>query len=397
MQPDDTSLRAPSLLTPGHFWNSIPKPIVGLSPMDGVTDASFRWIAARYGRPDLSMTEFTSVEGICAGAPGFIRDFVYSDAERPIIAQIYGRSPEQFYQVAHIVCELGFDGLDINMGCPAKNVASKGCGAGLILNPPLALELMHKAQRGIEDWVRGQRLEDLGLDTTVIDRVRAMNQLHRQEKPPALRRPIPLSVKTRLGYDRVVVESWVSTLIEAKPAAISIHGRTLKQMYRGDADWQAIARGVEVARGSGTLVVGNGDVRSMEQLICRVRETGVDGVLLGRAALGNPWIFRDKQRVKEELRLPTQSVPTPRDPRDDPAITQQERRCVMLEHSRHFERLWGTRRFPAMRKHLAWYCKGFRGAVRWRTQMVRANSVQDVEGILMQAPPDASVGSPQPL
>ena len=356
-----------------HFWDRIDKPIIGLSPMDGVTDASFRLVAARYGRPDLCMTEFTSVEAICCGADGFVRDFAYGEYERPVLAQIYGRTPEDFYRVAHIVCELGFDGLDINMGCPAKNVANKGCGAGLILNPELAVTIIRAARRGIEDWAEGQRLEDLELDTDVLERVRQMNRGRPRE---GQRRAIPLSVKTRVGYDRVQVEEWIPVLLGERPAALSVHGRTLKQMYKGLADWDAIGRVAELARGTGSLVLGNGDLKSMADVVARVRQTGVDGVLLGRGAMGNPWVFRDKQWAKDTLA----GLVAPGGAELD--VTQEERTRVLLEHSRHFESLWGERRFPAMRKHLAWYCKGFRGAAQWRARLVRAMNADEVARIV---------------
>ena len=355
------------------FWQRIDKPIIGLSPMDGVTDASFRLVAARHGRPDLCMTEFTSVEGICCGADSFVRDFHYGEYERPILAQIYGRTPRAFYQVAHIVCELGFDGLDINMGCPAKNVANKGCGAGLILNPELAVTIVREARQGIADWAAGQRLEETGLAPEVVDRVRAMN---RGRPQPAARQGIPLSVKTRVGYDRVAVEEWIPVLLAERPAAISLHGRTLKQMYKGLADWDAIHRAVELARGLPTLILGNGDLKSMADAVERIRQTGVDGVLLGRGAMGNPWIFRDKQWAKDSLA----GITHPGGP--DLDVSQEERTRVLLEHSRHFESLWGERRFHAMRKHLAWYCKGFRGAAQWRAQMVRARNAEEVARIV---------------
>jgi len=108
------------------FWQKITKPIIALSPMDGVTDAPFRFIAAKYGRPDIHFTEFTNVEGLSRNAAIMLDDFLYSEIERPVIAQIYGSEPESFYKVAVLVCELGFDGIDVNMGCPAKNVASRG-------------------------------------------------------------------------------------------------------------------------------------------------------------------------------------------------------------------------------------------------------------------------------
>ncbi|HEX2387417.1 MAG TPA: tRNA-dihydrouridine synthase, partial [Candidatus Binatia bacterium] len=152
------------------FWNEIPKPIVGLSPMDGVTDASFRYIAATVGRPDVMLTEFVSVDTAAFAPESLLRDFTYAEVERPIAAQIYGHTPEAFYRVAHIVCEMGFDGLDINMGCPAKKVAAKGSGAGLILTPVLARAIIRAARQGIRDWAAGRTLPDIGLDAELIAR-----------------------------------------------------------------------------------------------------------------------------------------------------------------------------------------------------------------------------------
>src|SRR5262249_17691438 len=120
-----------------NFWQKIEKPIIGLSPMDGVTDASFRFITAKHGGPDVTFTEFVNVETTFFAPQTFIKDLTYDQIERPVVAQIYGHTPEMFYKVAHIVCELGFDGLDINMGCPAKKIAAKGSGAALIRTPEL--------------------------------------------------------------------------------------------------------------------------------------------------------------------------------------------------------------------------------------------------------------------
>lgn len=361
------------------FWQKIPKPIIALSPMDGVTDASFRFITAKYGRPDLFLTEFTSVEAICSGAEGFLRDLAYTEAERPIVAQIYGRTPGAFYRVAHVVCELGFDGLDINMGCPAKKVAAQGCGAGLILNPALALGIIRAARQGVRDWAAGQNLQDLGLLPGLIAHVRRMNQRRGAWAEGGRRNEIPVSVKTRIGYDQIVVEEWVRTLLAERPAAVSLHGRTLKQMYRGDADWDAIARAAAVARGSETLILGNGDVKSMQDVVRRVAETGVDGVLIGRSALGNPWIFRRKEEAKQALKEKSWRAS---EFLAGETVEKDERVAILLEHSRHFENLWGRARFPAMRKHLAWYCKGFPGASRWRSQMVQANNTEEVRAIV---------------
>src|SRR5262245_21412973 len=276
------------------FWHDIPKPIIGLSPMDGVTDASFRWIAARHGRPDIMVTEFVNVEAAIHAPDVLIRDLTYAEIERPIIAQIYGHTPELFYQAAHAVCELGFDGLDINMGCPSKNVAASGSGAGLIRTPAVAHAIMQAARRGIEEWAGGHTLEQAGFKPARVAAFRQINE-ERGGSDSTVRRLIPLSVKTRLGYDSIVVESWIEHLLEERPAVISLHGRTLRQMYRGPADWSAIARAAAVTKGTGTLLCGNGDLHSLDDVVSRVREAGVDGVLVGRAVLGAPWFFRAKE------------------------------------------------------------------------------------------------------
>ena len=358
------------------FWRSIDKPIIGLSPMDGVTDASFRFIAAKYGPPDVTVTEFVNVEAALYAPHTLIRDLAYSEIERPVVAQIYGHTPELFYKVAHVIGELGFDGLDINMGCPAKTVASKGSGAGLILKPELAQSIIRAARHGIEDWSAGQTLDDLGLKPALIQGVLELNRRRFDRETLRARRPIPVSVKTRLGYDDVVVEEWIQTLLEEKPAAITLHGRTLKQQYKGSADWDAIARAVEIAKNSDTLILGNGDLRDMADVYRRVRETHVDGVLIGRAAQGEPWIFRAKEQVKQALRaqdiLLIRAAP----------VSLAERFRVMLEHSAHFAGHTQIHSFVGMRKHLAWYCKGTRGAAELRAQMVRVKNIDEVAALL---------------
>jgi nifR3 family TIM-barrel protein len=353
------------------FWHDIPKPIIGLSPMDGVTDASFRWIAARHGGPDITVTEFTNVDAAIHAPHTLIRDFTYSEIERPIIAQIYGNKPELFYKAAHVVCELGFDGLDINMGCPAKNVAASGSGAALIRTPELAREILQKTRQGIDDWVAGQTLDQLGLRQKLRETIKTSNQQRSGWETPPIRQPIPLSVKTRIGYDKIVIDDWIANLLAEKPVAISIHGRTLKQGYKGDADWDAIASAVALARATPTLILGNGDLRDMGDIYRRVRQCGVDGVLLGRAAEGNPWIFKAKAQLKQALR---DCVP----PVLHESVGLAERFKVIVEHSRHFETYVQERNFVGMRKHLIWYCRDFRGAAELRTKMVRVNDTGDV-------------------
>src|SRR5204863_3969397 len=152
------------------------------------------------------LTEFVSVDAAAFAPHSLLRDFAYSEIERPIVAQIYGHTPEAFYKVAHIVCELGFDGLDINMGCPAKNVAARGSGAALILTPALARAILRAARRGIRDWADGQSLADIAIDREFIAAIKSANRLRSGIESPAARRAIPLSVKTRIGYEAIVVE-----------------------------------------------------------------------------------------------------------------------------------------------------------------------------------------------
>ena len=354
------------------FWQKIPKPVIGLSPMDGVTDASFRFITAKHGGPDVLITEFVNVESAFFAPDVLIKDLTYAEIERPVVAQIYGHTPELFYKLAHVVCELGFDGLDINMGCPSKKVAAKGSGAALILNPSLAQSIIRSARQGIKDWFEGQTLLDLKFSPELIQKIKFSNRTRTGLETPPCRRLIPLSVKTRLGYDQIVVEDWIQTLLEEKPSVISLHGRTLKQMYKGNADWDSIARAVDMAKNSGTLIFGNGDLQNMKDVYRRVRETKVDGVLIGRSAQGNPWIFKAKDRVKLALRSYNSACIYGTE------INLDVRMRVIIEHCDHFEKHLGSTRFVGMRKHLAWYCKGFRGASDLRSQMVRLKNVGEV-------------------
>ena len=355
-----------------NFWQTIDKPIIGLAPMDGISDASFRFITVKHGRPDVVFTEFVNVAAASFAPHTLIRDLTYSEMERPVVAQIYGNKPEVFYRVAHIVCELGFDGLDINMGCPAKKVAATGCGAALILNPELARSIIRATHDGIRDWCDGQTLSDVKFPHDLVARIKAANRRRIGEETPWRRIPIPLSVKTRLGYDRMVIEDWIPELLAERPAVISLHGRTLRQGYKGSADWDAIARAAAMTKETETLLLGNGDLQSLADVYQRVRETGVDGVLLGRAAQGNPWIFRHKDCVKRALHSGLLlSLP-------EACIRLEERFDVIAEHCDHFENTDDAAHFAPMRKHLVRYCLGFRGAAELRSKMGRVTSAREV-------------------
>ncbi|QBD78456.1 tRNA-dihydrouridine synthase [Ktedonosporobacter rubrisoli] len=367
------------------FWNTLAQPIIGLAPMDGVTDAPCRTMHGLYGRPDIVLTEFTNVEGLWRGSDRIFRDFLYTPAERPVVAQIFGSRPEYFYKAAHVVCELGFDGVDINMGCPAKTVANKGGGAALIRLPEIAKAIIRATQQGVQDWANGQTLEDLEMDPTRIARIRQMNEERVSiwgDNARIERRLLPVSVKTRLGYDSIVITDWVQELLELEPANISIHGRTLTQHYKGEANWDAIAAAAEIVRKTDTLILGNGDIHSLYEAGQRILNTGVHGVLIGRASFGNPWLFQRKEELKQML-----NAASSRHMGDlaDVLPTREERLLMALEHARVHAKLKGEDHFVELRKHMGWYLGHFPGAKRVRNELVRINSLADVEHIILAA------------
>ncbi len=355
------------------FWDTLPRPIIGLAPMDGITDQPCRYIQKKYGNPDLVYTEFTSVEALCHGDWLSVRNLLYDESQRPIIGQIYGRTPRYFEQVAILLCELGFDGIDINMGCPAKTVANGGSGAGLIRTPDLAQAIIQATKRGVAQWQNGATVADC--PDLVRPLVNYVTQQREQLSSHAQgRRPIPVSVKTRIGYETPVVDAWIPCLLEAEPAAIGVHGRTLRQAYTGQADWEEIGRAAQVAQGSGILILGNGDVTSRADALQRVATYGVDGVLIGRASFGDPFVFQQNSD-KESAATPVQRP------------SRQTLIQIALEHAHLYEqtfrplaRYW----FLPMRKHLGWYIKEVRGARPLRSQLMQVTSAQEVEILLQQ-------------
>lgn len=354
-----------------NFWQTFEKPIIGLAPMDGVSDAAFRYITTKYSKPSVVITEFISVDGITHGADKLYTDFLYHPSERSIAAQIFGNDPELFFRSAIVVCELGFDGVDINMGCPAKSVAGRGAGAALIKTPELAQEIVKATKAGVEEWVangtKALSKQTLKATQATKEQLALLGNKHDSEK---VRKAIPTSVKTRIGFDQDVAEKWMEQLLEVKPANITVHGRTLKQMYTGNASWEALARaaavvasyneGIEAAEK--ITFLGNGDVNSKADLDKRLENPNFDGVLVGRATFGNPWIFRQLRGEQFEL-------------------TAAERFLAAAEHARKHVELKGEPAFVQMRKHLAWYTKGLPGSAGLRADLVRTNNVAQVEEI----------------
>jgi tRNA-dihydrouridine synthase len=347
---------------------------------------------ASQGAPDVIFTEFTNVSEVCRGPEHLLSSLIYCERERPIVAQLYGKDPDLFYRAAHVVCELGFDGLDVNMGCPSKNVASSGSGAALIKTPSLAKDILRAAKQGIRDWAAGQDLQTLGFKPSRLEFIRALN-LRRSGSPTVSRRAIPLSVKTRLGYDCSIVERWMEQLLEEQPTAITIHGRTLQQMYRGEADWFAIAKAAKLVRQTDTFVLGNGDLNTLAEVVSRVRESQVHGALVGRGTLGAPWFFRHKERARLAAQQGLAGGPL-HGQAWEVTVSLSDRMGLMLDHARQYEAVAGTERFRSIRKHLGWYCKGFPHAAAMRAKMFQVSSVTDVERVIAEFCGDLPASEP---
>lgn len=325
--------------------------------MDGVTDASFRYMICKHSKPSVVITEFTNVEGLARGNMRGLAAFIYSEIEKPIVAQIFGVEPDSYYKAAVLLSAMGFDGIDINMGCPVTKVAAKGSGAALIKTPELAKKLVMMTKKGIKDFAEGISLEEAGVHPDMIGAIKKnAHWFPKMNLEKLARKIIPVSVKTRIGYDKIVAEEWVKHLLEVEPANISMHGRTLKQLYMGLANWEEIAKAGAVvkASGLGTTFLGNGDVKSMTDANEKIKNYGVDGVLVGRAVFGNPYFFEGREpTIKEGLE-------------------------AAIEHSKYFENL-NHIGFQNIRKHLGWYVKGFEGAKELRIKLMQLENAGDVE------------------
>jgi len=355
------------------FWDSLPRPIIGLSPMNGITDHPFRYIQKKYGSPTPMFTEFSSVHGLSHGDKKLLKDFLYDESQRPIIAQIYGYTPDLFRQTAIVLCQLGFDGIDINMGCPAKSVAHGGSGAGLIKTPRLAQQIVQASKQGVHEWQAGATARNCpDIPSFIADEV---ERRHRSLTPYyRAARPIPVSVKTRIGYAESEVDEWIPYLLESEPVALSIHGRTLKQGYSGSSDWDEIGRSADIARGSETLILGNGDIQSPADARTRVADYGVDGALIGRASYGNPFIFNQANEYAHEYETTLQ----------DEAHRHQMLH-IALEHARLYEESFqhlDRYQFAPMRKHLGWYVRSLPGARGLRRDLTQTSSVDEVVEIV---------------
>jgi len=315
-----------------NFWEDLEKPFFALAPMEDVTDAAFRRLIARYGKPAVTFTEFTSADGLILAPeksqPLLRKKLIFDESERPIVAQLFTASPERMEKSAALVQGLGFDGIDINMGCPVNEVVQNGCGAALIKNPKLARELMRAAKRGAPD--------------------------------------IPLSVKTRIGYDKDTLDEWLPELLAQNPAAVTIHARTRKEMSAVPAQWQAIKRAVQIRDNmkSNALIIGNGDMKDIADARAKAAESGADGIMLGRAIYGNPWLFAERHEPP----------------------TKEERTAALIEHLKLFEELLDeTTNYAVMKKHFKAYISGWDNAKELRVRLMETSDISDAIAVLSEA------------
>lgn len=335
-------------------------PIIGLSPMDGITDEAFRLIQIKIAKPDLIFTEFVSAEGIAHGAVKLFDQLLYSDTERPIIAQLFGKDPQSFYFATIILCHLGFDGIDINMGCPAKTVIQHGSGAALINNPNLAKEIIKSVKSAINDFKNKKtKLSDLKLKKKTKD---IIDKNIKYSKYHQINKDFTVSVKTRLGISESTIDNWIPFLLEQKLDFITLHGRTLKQAYAGSADWSEIHRASKFFKKYQTKLIGNGDIQSKSQGIDCCQKYNLDGVLIGRAALGNPWVFNDY-------------IPN-----------NKEKFQTLVDHVKTYLEIFPTRRFDPLRRYLLAYSKGLKNAKELRSKLVQIENIDallDIEDVFL--------------
>ncbi len=319
-------------------WSTVSRPIVALAPMAGITDASYRQLIKRVAPRTVLYTEFLSSDALAYGAERTLKMLAFDDKiERPFIVQIFGASPAKFLEACKVIEQVGADGIDINMGCPAAKIVSSCYGSALIKRPDLAAELVHAAVNAVK---------------------------------------IPVSVKTRLGWDTSdTLISFCKKLEEAGAKAFAIHGRTYNEKFSGKANWEpmyALKEAVNVP------VIGNGDVASPEDALRLIGN--LDGVMVGRGTFGNPWVM---QEIIDALE--TRSVAPKKE------MTSDEKRAIfakripfILDHLDLSVLHKGERRgVLEMRRHLGSYVKGFDGAKELRSKLLTLEKREEVCGMLL--------------
>lgn len=319
-----------------NIWQDLKKPIFILAPMDDVTDTVFRQIIGDLAAPDLYFTEFTSVDGMCSekGREPVTRRLLFNETERPIIAQIWGNDPEKFFKAAKMCAEMDFDGIDINMGCPEKSVVKRGMCSGLISNPELAAKIIQATKEGSGG--------------------------------------LPVSVKTRIGMREIQTEDWIGHLLKQDIAAITVHGRTVREMSKVPAHWDEIGKAVELRNkiAPQTIIIGNGDVESYKDGVEKAKKYNLDGIMIGRGVFKNLWIFDKSGETR------------------NPSV--EERLQMLLKHTKLFVETWGqTKSFAILKKFYKCYISEFDGASELRAKFMDTQNLEEVEQLIASLDPKA--------
>lgn len=311
-------------------WTNTKRPILALAPMAGYTDTAYRQLIKGIEPRVICFTEFTSADGLVHNSKMTWKQLDFNpNEERPLVAQIFGKRPENFARAAQMIEEMGIDAIDINMGCPAKKVVSSDHGSALLKNPCRALEL-------VEATVKATKL--------------------------------PVSVKTRIGSDKLDLPWFIQfckDLESAGVALLSIHGRTAKQMYTGKSDWEPI---YEVKRHLKIPVIGNGDIKSVAD--AREKLGNLDGVMVGRGTMGNPWLMAE---IAADFYGETYVAPK----------TFQEKLPTYLRHAELLVEYKGEEHgMKEMRKHFVHLIRGFDGASEARSQVVQISTLEEAKRVL---------------
>lgn len=306
------------------FWDKLQKPIFILAPMDGVTDTVFRQIVISTGRPGVFFTEFVPVNALLSSGYKKALDILkFTKAEKPIVAQIWGSDPEIFYKAAKIISSLGFDGIDINMGCPDKSVVKIKAGSALIKNHKQAQEIIKATVKGAHG--------------------------------------LPVSVKTRIGFDKIITEEWVTALLQTPLAALTLHLRTVKEMSKVPAHWEEIIKAVKIRNKlkSKTLIIGNGDIKSLKEAKNKCKQYRIDGIMVGRGILENMWFFNESVDINK--------------------ITPRMKMLLLIKHLRLFKKTWGnSKHFELMKKFVKCYVNNFNNALASREKLMATKSLDEL-------------------
>jgi nifR3 family TIM-barrel protein len=339
-----------------NFWQNLEKPFFCLAPMSDVTDIAFRSVLSKYSKDRenknrvVFWTEFVSADGL---ANKFARKKLahilkFKERERPIVAQVFGANPDNMKLACQYIASLGFDGIDINMGCPDKSVISQGAGSALIKNPELARKIIQAAHAGIKS---------AGLS-------------------------IPVSIKTRIGFSKEEIGTWIRELLKEDISALTIHLRTVKELSLVPANWDYIKKIKELIKKSGkdVMLIGNGDIKDMKDGEEKALKYGCDGVMIGRGVFGNPWFFTGKEICQRESLTQNPLSKIPFD-----SISIEEKLKVLVEHTQLFEKeLSGPKHksFAVMKKHFKSYVNDFPGAKELRIKLMETENAKQVEKII---------------